>query len=221
MARIGPGHLAFAAVGLVVGLSLGGLGPREELRVSRAETRAAARSGAGSEIARIFQGRPFPREADEAADAVESAPEAALPPDPSDPPDPPGEDGPDLPDGSSREAMREALALRQQLARAALLEDAQPSEEQLQEIDATFAEMNADLHALASDFVSRFEQGAEPTRRDMMLFAADSLDVLIDTEDRLGAALTEEQVADLSEESLDPLSYVDPSLVDLLGEIDR
>jgi hypothetical protein len=209
MARLGPGHLLAAAVGFAVGLALGGLGPREELRTARAEAREAKRApgGAGREIARIFQGRPVPEA---------EAPEPAEVPDDVVEPD----DRPRAPDPETREAMREAMRVRQELARAALVEDAEPTDAQLDDLDAVVADMNAELRALATDFVGQFAE-ADPTRRDMMVFAADTLDVLIETEDRLAATLTEEQRADLSEESLDPLSYVDESIVDVLGELDR
>jgi hypothetical protein len=213
--RIGAGHLAFAGAGLALGLVLGGLGPREELREARSEAREARRSpgGAGTEIAKIFQGKPVATpEAEPAA-----APDAATPPAPVDDPD---EEREGKPSPARLDEMREAMVIRQKQARAALIEDAEPSDEQLADIDAVFADMNADLRALATDFVGRFEEG-EPSRRDMMAFAADSLDVLIDTEDRLGESLTPEQRESLSDESLDPLSYVDSSLVDVLGELDR
>ncbi len=81
--------------------------------------------------------------------------------------------------------------------------------------------MNADLRVLATEFVAVYkESGEEPSRRDMMAFAADSLDVLITTEDALTGSLAPEQQDALSEESLDPLSYVDGSLVDVLAELD-
>ncbi len=218
--RIGPWHLAFAAGGFLVGLALGGLGPRSALREARAEARAASRSprGAGTELARIFQGRPLP----DRAETPSPTPDGAADQPPSEGPESAAEA--ETPSGGAapdeRAAIREALALRQTQARAALLEDAEPTEVQVEQIDAAVADMNTDLKVLATEFVARFD-ASEPSRRNMMVFAADTLDVLIDTEDRLAETLTDEQMDAVREESLDPLSYVDPSLLDVLAELDR
>ena len=43
----------------------------------------------------------------------------------------------------------------------------------------------------------------------------------LSAEDDLRAAFTEEQLANLQDESLDPMSYVDPALIDVLQELNR
>lgn len=225
--RPGISQLAFAAVGVVLGVALGGIGPRAEMRALRAELEARPQGdgrSVGAEVARIFQGRGPAAE----VDAPEPAPAG----------DPPAvvlqEDGEDVeasPDGRAApppspeprdlDAMRDAMNVRARQARQALLEDAEPDDEQLAEIDQVLADMNADLRVLATEFVDVYKaSGEEPSRRDMMAFAADSLDVLITTEDALTDTLSPEQQDALSEESLDPLSYVDGSLVDVLAELD-
>ena len=231
--RIGISQVVFAALGIVIGVVIGGLGPREELRSLRAQQRTEARAGRsmGAEVARIFQGRGPAADLDAPPSQVEpepvlNAPPDALPGDPSTAPaDPELVEGPPamaLPDTESIEAMRDAMNLRANQAREALIQDADPDEDQLAEIDLAFADMNANLKELATGFVATYQaSGAEPSRRDMMAFAADSLDVLIDSEDAITATLTPDQIAALSEESLDPLSYVDGSLVDVLSELDE
>src|SRR5688572_1367528 len=96
-------HLLGAAVALVIGLAVGGLGPRSEARGLR-EQLAVARDRecereVGREIATVFQGRPW-----------EPAPPPDPPPDPLpgpvpevEPPDPP-ENVPD----ESLDTMRDA-----------------------------------------------------------------------------------------------------------------
>ena len=45
--------------------------------------------------------------------------------------------------------------------------------------------------------------------------------MLLGAEEQLTSTLSEEQVANLQEESRDPLSYVDPAIVDVLSELNR
>jgi hypothetical protein len=74
---------------------------------------------------------------------------------------------------------------------------------------------------LGQDLVAEVRENGQPSRRDSMAFAADALDILITAEDAIGGSLTDDQRAAMDDESLDPFSYVDPALLDLLAEIDR
>lgn len=124
--------------------------------------------------------------------------------------------------GGSDEALsaaRDAMALRQRQAWAALEEQARPNREQMADIESALDDMNAELRLLAEDFVARIRDG-EPSRRDAMLFAADTLDVLLEADERLFSALDEDQRAALQEETLDPMSYVDPGLLDVFLELE-
>ncbi len=224
-----------AAIGLVVGLALGGLAPRAQLRALQAQVAEledqprCEGSGIGREIASAFRGRPLEAalEEDEVA-AIEQArrEEAGPPPDEEgvhfefnvgegeEPPSPE-----DVREGL--QMAKDAMAMRQAQARAALDEQARPTEEQWREIDAAIDRMNDDLKALADDFVAGFADGREPTRRDAMIFAADTLDVLIEADDAIWGTLSEDQRAAVDEEAIDPLSHVDPELLDAFLELDR
>ena len=116
--------------------------------------------------------------------------------------------------------LRAALELRKAQSRAALIEGADPDEDQLQDIDDAVAEMNDELMGLAEELVGMVADGDEPTRRDAMEFAADALDSLLTAEDRMRESLDPDQLDDLDEETLDPFSHVDPELMDILLELE-
>ena len=221
-----------AVVAVLLGLVLGGLGPRAEVRAL--EDRIAelekkdCKSGVGAGLASMFGNRPLMDEFAGGRREIE-LPEAAPEPE-EDGAVPQKEDGIviDFGDGPTKvdspeqaKAMaKEALEIRRTAARAALEEDAEPDEEQMQQFDDAVAEMNASLMALAEEVVARAESGDVPERRDMMVFAADSLDIMIAAEDCIEGSFTEEQLAAMEDGSVDPFSDVDPELVDVLGKLD-
>lgn len=194
-------HVLVAAVALAVGLVLGGLQPRADVR--RLEARVAeqreCRPLLGSELFRAM------------------GPPPAAPPGPADPaaPEPDrASQADDLAEG------RTLLAARRAQARAALIEGADPTPEELAEVDAVVADMNAEIRAIAEDFVDRVrELGGPPPRTELYAIAADGLDVVTRTEARLREALGD-RAADVDPDALDPLSHLDPSLVDLAVELD-
>lgn len=221
-------HFVLAAVTLVVGLVIGGLGPRAEVRSLRAQLEEigdAPRGRVGSrDIASIFRGRPWEGAAADPAPSPGSDTEREPRADRQDPPDAtPGEAGAEpVVDGSfdeNADRMKEAMELRRTQAIAALREQAEASDAQMAAVDAIVSDMNADLHALAEDFVATASEG-EPSRRDLMVFASDTLEVFIGTEDALYEALPEDQREQVSEEALDPMSYVDGGIVDVLSGLD-
>lgn len=223
-------HVITASLAIVLGLVLGGLPARSEVRSMRRELHALQKRdcGVGRGLGSMFQGGPMMMRADEVRAAVSAD---AGPPDgaraatttPAPPPRaaPVAQEAPS--EAPSRvELGREALDIRRTQARAALLEEANPDRAQLETFDAAVEEMNGELHDLARIFVDDFARtDREPSRHELMVFAADTLDVLITAGDRMKGALSEEQQRGVSEESIDPLSYVDPALADLLAEIDR
>jgi hypothetical protein len=219
--------LLVGAVLLVVGLVLGGLGPRQEARQLRVALAAAEdvecvdRAAVTRQIAGVFQGRPLDAQ----------LPEGAAPD--GDGEDAPGErvivvggDGGGAPDTEAEpqdpeEAVRvakQAMELRRAQARAALAE-AGATEEQLAAVDAATKAMNAELVVLAEEFVGTLEAGEEPERRAMMVFASDTLDVLITAEETLYQTFDAETVEGLDETALDPLSYVDGEVVEQLVQL--
>lgn len=122
-------------------------------------------------------------------------------------------------DAEGLQAARTALELRRAQARQALVEGAEPSDAQLETIDAAVETMNASLSVLADELVATLESGEEPSRRDAMAFAADALDTLINAEDQIYDALSPEQREAVEEGAIDPFSYVDPALIDKLGAL--
>ena len=221
-------HFVLAAVTLVVGLVIGGLGPRAEVRSLRAQLEeigdAPRGRGVGRDIASMFRGRPWEGSVPEDPPLAEDGTERKPRPKQADPADPEAEDaeGEPIVDGTFDEnaaRMKEAMEIRRAQAIAALREQADASDEQMAAVDAIVGDMNADLQALAEDFVATAREG-EPSRRDLMVFASDTLEVFIGTEDALYEALPEDQRDEISQEALDPMSYVDGGIVDVLSELD-
>lgn len=233
MKSFGAVHLLAAVVALVIGLVVGGLGPRGELR--RVEKKLAeleerpCQGRTGAEIAKIFQGRPW----EEGKVKVPEPPPAPAPVDDAEEADEPEDDGGFRiefnTDGSDSEPQdvgeamklaREALDLRHEQAMAALREDARPTPEQEEQLGRVLDQMNDDLIGLAEELRDQMELG-EPSRRDAMLYAAETLDVFLTAEDDLRGVFDDDQIAALQEESLDPMSYVDPGLIDVLESLNR
>lgn len=224
------------AVGLVVGLVLGGVGPRAEVRRLEKRVfdleRAAAREGPtlSREITNLLTnpGRL-------GADPLDLGPSSPrLPADELDRPgQEPEEDGrfededPDDP-ASVKEPRptfrdelghaREVLGVRAAQARAALHEDIDPTGEQVARIDAVVDDMNDQLFSVTRDFLERTRAGETMPRRDTMALGADVLDILTTAESRMLDEMTPSQREAVREEATDPTSFLDPSLIDLLGE---
>ncbi len=232
-------YIAWAAAALVLGLVVGGLGPRQKVRKLQAELDELAAQPCQSDFGRdlaMLMGRgtgpqlrrpgvpPPPGErsaeeilaehpgaAEELAELEEAEAEAEeqiL------------EELDEEFDPEEVEMLRAALELRKAQSRAALIEGADPDEDQLQDIDDAVAEMNDELMGLAEELVGMVADGDEPTRRDAMEFAADALDSLLTAEDRMRESLDPDQLDDLDEETLDPFSHVDPELMDILLELE-
>jgi hypothetical protein len=240
---IGALHFVIGAIALVVGVGVGGLGPRAEVRALRAQLEEAGEcednGRMGSEIANVFRGQPWAGDSEPTKRVTRFRPTERPPdagPAPEDVPDGEQDDGIRIQIGSdgsdvdgemspedvqqNLELAREAMTLRYEQARAALIEDANPSDEQLAQIDDSMARMNDELIGLANDLVEQMNLNEEPSRRDTMLYAAETLDVVLSAEEDLRGILDAEQVANLQEESLDPLSYVDPAIIDVLQRLD-
>ncbi len=230
-------QVAIAAVALILGIVIGGLGPRQELRALErkvsdltlseeqcrstlgADLAAFMRNGAGSRPARVGSGtNPLGDrdpdvlaeenpEAAELAEAIADEQEAMN-----------AEVADSLEDipAEELEIARTALELRRAQARAALIEDARPDDTQMETIDDAVREMNDSLVGLADELVTMLDNGQEPTRREAMEFAADALDTMLIAEEQMRAALDPDQLGALDDAALDPFSYVSPDLVDLL-----
>lgn len=238
--EFGAKPLMAAAVALVVGLAIGGLGPRSQVRGLQEQLTAAQEKvcdrAVGREIANVFRGRPWEGDAaPPSAEAEDGAPAPDRPPRMKrqqglqvrvDDDGATVDDGGDaIVAGDPEEQVawaKEAMELRRAQALAALREQAGASDEQMTQVDTIVDRMNDDLSALAEDLVATVqESGGEPSRREMMLFASETLDVLLESEDALFGALTPEQREAVEDEALDPMSFIDGRVVDVLMELDR
>lgn len=233
----GPAQLALAAVALVIGLGIGGLGPRAEVRDLRARlTELEARpceEGQGR-MARLFGGSWPTRAPSESADTPTApsddvAVDGPAQPEPPDPAPPEGtapgsDDGataPNVdPERSGTEEMLDLLDVRRAQAVAALRQQAGATDEQMDDMDGIIDEMNANLGALADELVA-LSSGRQPSRTEMMGLAADALDVLLETEASMSSVLSEEQLAELEDDVLDPTAFVDGSVIQRFAELDR
>ena len=223
------------AVSLVLGLALGGLAPRAEnrslrMQVDELQDRECGGNGVGREIAAAVQGEPWKAALeDDAVEAIDRGREAEAEEEEEE-----EEEGVrfefDVGDGDELEPetveegiqmAKDAMSLRQTQARAALDEQAAPSDGQWDAIDAAIDDMNADLAAISQDFVDQVGDGGEPSRREALLFASETLDVILDADDRIYGALDADQRAGVDEEAIDPLSHIDPGLLDVFLELEQ
>jgi hypothetical protein len=242
-------QIAIAAVALMVGFVLGGLGPREELRDAKkalATVEDAAPSGVGSDLARLLRvgtgpatpcpptivsgevvATVDPRDAavEEAEALAEKNPElvAALEEMDAEHADAREEVADELADIplEKLDAARTALDLRRAQTRAALVEQLDPSIEQLESLDGAYDSMNEVLVGLSEEIAAIVNDGEVPERRDAMAFAADALDAMLESENAARGLLDQEQLTDMADDLLDPFKWVDPEILDSLTAIER
>jgi len=119
------------------------------------------------------------------------------------------------------ETARTALELRRAQARAALIEGAEPNDDQLADIDQAVQDMNDSLLTLSGELTDMMENGEEPERRQAMSFAAEALDTMLTAEDRFRDALSQDQIDALDDQALDPFSYISPDIIDTLQSLDQ
>ncbi len=233
-----------AGVALVAGLVVGGMGPRAELRALQVRMDAMQEVDCGpnrlpAELAGVLQGRPWEDGASPAPTPRprRNEPQPETEPASSTEPAPSG-DGAEVvivgEDGRERilseedrdevvenlDMAREAIEIRNRQAWRALDEQVNPTPKQRARIETAVADMNAELVNVADALVQTVEGGEPPERRDMMVFAADALETMIATEDAIYNSLTPEQLLDVDDKVLDPTSYVDASVVDVLQSLE-
>lgn len=224
-------HVVLAVIAVLVGVGIGRQSLQGDLRAARdaletCETQVErVRRDVGQQIARAFGGG--------------SVVDFPTPPDPTHPPEPVAEpapepepsrdapfevqvDGPELSEGSREQldAVSDAFAIRRAQSRRALVEQADPSDEQLDEIDAAIDEMNDILVEEAELFLEAVRDRG-PTRREGLEFARNSIDALLLAEDAISGTLTDDQLETVDPEVIDPFGFVSPELVETLIELDR
>ncbi len=226
------------SLALMAGVLIGVLSQRPEvhdaqLRIEELEARDCSSSrGIGRGLAAAMQGRPggmLEFDEDEELDEPDEGGEDAAA-------EEEGEDGgvefeidfgggDEPPEEWDEEDVRRELDalvtaqdLRRTQARAALIEQADPTDDQLETFDQTMEVMNDDLMGLTEELVEQLESGEEITRHDMMTYAADLLDVMIEADENVAGVVGEG--VDIDDEAYDPFSYIDPDIISTLGELD-
>lgn len=219
-----------AVVALVVGILAGAWQPRGELLALRAEAdelRAAAKkpcrdgSVTADRLRSILRAEaPLARAA--SGDDEPETPDAPSPPEDADGPaaPPPAEDGAPATPEAMQESLRAAMDARRAQARAALAEQGDLDEAQLAEVDRITAHMNDQLEAEVDRFVDEAVLGGEMGRRDIMDFAAESLDIVIAADDAMRKALPAEVYEDADDAAVDPLSYLEGGTLDALVRLE-
>ncbi len=237
-------YIAVAAVAIVLGVLLGGIGPRGEARDLRDRIREIEETPCTNQFGRdlaLLMGQgvgrtgsePLPFDDEPAPAGGERSPEEIAAENPAaaemaqamEEAEAEAEEEvreavlEGLSDEEELEAFRTALELRRAQARAALREQADPDDDQWATLDGAVDQMNGTLIGLGEELTEMLASGEDPTRRDAMEFTADALDALLEAEDQMRGALDEEQLAELDDETLDPFSYIDPELIDVLMEL--
>jgi len=230
-------YILAVSLSLMAGVLIGVLSQRPEihdaqLRIDELEARDCSSKGLGRGLAAAMQGRPRamlePDEPDEPGAASEDHEDAAAEE---------REDGGaafefEFGTGDEKpteewdeedvrrelDALVVAQDLRRTQARAALVEQADPSDEQLETFDQTMDAMNEDLLGLTQELVEQIDNGEELTRHDMMTYASDLLDVMIIADENVADVIDEG--VDIDDEAYDPFSYIDPAIITELGELD-
>jgi hypothetical protein len=118
------------------------------------------------------------------------------------------------------EAMRTALDARRAQAMAALTEQADLGDEEQAAVGKIMDDMNAKLKAEVDRFADDAVKNGDVDRRDMMDFAAESLDIVIATDDAMRKTLSPEAYADADETAVDPLSYLSGDTLDSLSKLE-
>lgn len=116
-------------------------------------------------------------------------------------------------------AMQAALDARRSQAMAALNEQADLSDEQSAAVDSAMAEMNTQLKAEVDALVATANDGDVIERRDLMEFAANSLDTVIVADDKLRDIIPAEVYDTLDTEAVDPFSYLSGDAVQSLSKL--
>ena len=224
-----------AVVALVLGIVLGAWQPRGELLEMRAELDAlraeAARSRRGDAARSLrsilradapdlaVDGGPrrataTPAEggatgeaaagAEAGAPADEGAAAATVPPAPEE----------------LQASLRAALDARRAQALAALVEQGGLDDAEADAVDAAMDQMNRELKAEVDAFVAEAVESGEVDRRQLMDFAAETLDIVIAADDRLRQTLPADVYDAVEDGAVDPFSYLSGDTLDGLARLE-
>jgi hypothetical protein len=224
------------ALCLLLGLAVGGLGPRAELQRTRkelAEAREAAASASGAGLLpalglgglaaardRAQSRAPVPRF--NPPEKTPEAPDPAVPRDPQRPPDQPRERrrmrlfGKD---GEGFAAAKAAADLRAAQFRSAFIAEARLSPEKQNALDGTLSTMNTEFAKAASEIADDIARKGKAIRpRDMADVGVKLLDIYRRADDAMKAGLDDAGRAALEKTNFDPLTQVDMDAFRKLAE---
>lgn len=235
-------YVIVAAIALVIGFVAGSLGPRADLREAKSQVadlqkkleekpkglglmsqlalnRAGRRGGSDD----FFGDRPEVKADAPKAEVAEAIPEG------EDDDDEPSEgkseslkgdvDRLDLASEENLERARTAMEMRRAQSRAALMEQVDLNDDELAAFDDAVNQMNDDLELFVEDAASFLKEDRQPSRREAMEFAAGVLDVVLAADERIEGAIGEGKYGEADEDAVDPISYLDPALIDLFQEL--
>ena len=231
--RLDVTHIVLAALAVVIGMVVGGLGPRAELRELRAEMdtllqRSTAGPNVGDAltaalITKAMTGGEAPTRAQ--VDNEETEEGRAVRDDRGDR---------EVRGSTSATALAEerrsraqtmaydSMELRRAQARAAVVEVLDPSSRQLEELDQVTEDMNSELIVILEGALDKYDEaGGDLSRRDFMETTVEALDTILAAEDEMMGSMSGLPVDQLDAAALDPISYLDPMVTELLTEIGR
>ncbi len=226
-------YVVAVTVSLLLGVIVGMMSQRPELRraeetIATLEDRECSpRRTVGRGLAAAVQGQPQRMVQPDEEEFEEEPEDQAEPEDgvvielgggPDEEAGRPDDDAEDV--REELDLMATAQDLRRAQARAALLEQTDLDDDELQNFDDAVGAMNEDLVELAGGFVDQLEDQQDISRKDMMVFAADMLDVMIVAEESFEDTFDGQDLDAIDEEAIDPFSYIAPELIDILGELD-
>lgn len=236
-------YIVLCALSFFLGSIVGGIAPKQELRKKKLEQQQIipmtqdCKTTIGSDLAQLMGGKNTPSQARTKKNTGDNpfgdrSPEEIAQTNPeaveiaeriNNNQEQFHEEFPEAlsPNQEELETARTALELRRAQARAALVEGADPSTDQLEDIDQAVQDMNDSLLALSGELSEMLESGEEPERRQAMSFAAEALDTMLTAEDTFRDTLTTDQIDALEDQALDPFSYISPDIVNTLQNLDR
>lgn len=216
-------HRAFlmGAAGLLVGLVIGYWQPQgeklalqEQVDTLKLQRIADCRGKPSDSLRSLFRAEP--------GDLGKATPPPGAPPDAPPPGDAPSADAPPPgapPDGGApgdkprsaaefQAEMNTALSARRAQALAALEEQADLSDAQVAQVNALMDDMNQKLKGRLDAFVADASEAGAVDRRDMMVFASDALDIVIEADSQLQGLIPADIYDDIDPQATDPLSYL-------------
>lgn len=233
-------NLGWILLGLVIGFLVGGVVPRAELAAEResaarlqdelvkATSRASRCSGGGGAallpgIGGLLPSTPPPTrstpattsappdvEDDEATDELDEPVVEIV----GDGPEP----GFETPD-EAYDAAVEAQRIRAEQSRAALAEQADLSDAELDEVDAIVGDMNDRLAEYADELVAIMESGEEPLPRDMLGLTHDVTGILYESQSQLEDTVGSDRMPDVDPEAAAVWNYLDLGILgDAIGQ---